>query len=66
MSKDFQQVGVLWKKVGQNGKYLQGRLNEDIDAGDMVFVFVNEWKRAENHPDFNLFVKRAQGRKRRR
>ena len=66
MSKDFQQIGALWKRVGRNGKYLQGRLNEGIDAGDVVFVFVNERKREENHPDYNLFVKRAQGRKRRR
>ena len=54
---NYQKIGAVWQKSGRNGQFLCGKINEDIDAGDMIFIFKNERKRESNHPDYNIFRK---------
>ena len=51
------EIGALWKKSGQNQKYLSGRLklpgtDEEVD----VVIFTNKYKKQENHPDFRVYL----------
>jgi len=59
------ELGALWKKDTQNGKMLSGRIKraslpagaEDIE----IVIFTNKFKKADNHPDFRIYLARPRG-----
>jgi uncharacterized protein (DUF736 family) len=53
------EIGALWKKEGQNQKYLSGKLKlpEQLGGGECgVVVFTNRHKNQDNHPDFRVYL----------
>jgi uncharacterized protein (DUF736 family) len=53
------EIGALWKKEGQNQKYLSGKLKlpESLGGGECgVVVFTNRHKNQDNHPDFRVYL----------
>jgi len=54
------EIGALWKKEGQNQKYLSGKLKLPDNLGDKkdlgVVVFTNRHKNQDNHPDFRVYL----------
>ena len=53
------EIGAMWKKDGQNQKYLSGKMKLPETLGGKEFgvvMFTNRHKNAENHPDFRLYL----------
>jgi uncharacterized protein (DUF736 family) len=56
-----QELGALWKRESKNGeKYLTGtlKIKEALAVGQevQVIIFGNKSKKADNQPDFNVYV----------
>lgn len=55
------ELGALWKRESKGGeKYLTGTLKvkEALNVGQelQVIIFSNKSKKADNHPDFNVYI----------
>ena len=60
------ELGALWKRESKGGeKYLTGTLKftEAIKAGDevQVIIFSNKGKKADTHPDLNVYKSEKPG-----
>jgi uncharacterized protein (DUF736 family) len=51
------EVGALWKKDGQNQKYLTGKVKIDGVEKNIV-VFSNKHKNKDSQPDFRMYLSR--------
>lgn len=52
----FRKIGALWLKENDKGKFMSGRIDEDIPKGAKLMVFKNTYKREEKHPDYTINV----------
>lgn len=53
------EIGAMWKRDGQNQKYLSGKLKLPQNMGGHevgVVMFTNRNKKQDNHPDFRLYL----------
>ena len=53
------EIGAMWKKDGQNQKYLSGKIKLPGNLGGHelgVVMFTNRQKSADNQPDFRLYL----------
>ena len=55
------EIGALWKKDGQNQKYLSGKIKVDKlpktnqeEVG--LVIFTNRHKTQDKHPDFRVYL----------
>jgi len=49
--KPMIEMGGLWKNEGKNGVYFSGYFNKA-----KLLVFPNGYKKADNHPDFIMYI----------
>lgn len=47
-------VGALWLQEKAGRKYMSGKLDKELAAGVRVFVYKNDHKTSEKHPDYTL------------
>jgi uncharacterized protein (DUF736 family) len=47
-------VGALWLKEKAGRKYMSGKLDTAIPAGAQIFVYKNDHKKEDKHPDYTL------------
>lgn len=50
----FKKVGALWLKEKGGRKYMSGKLEVELPAGTQVFVYRNDRKTEDKHPDYTL------------
>lgn len=53
---DFQKLSGLWLNEGRKGKYMSGKLRDEvvIPAGSKFFIFKNDKKRNDKDCDYTL------------
>lgn len=51
--EDLVKVCGVWKKDGDKGTYYTGRMNNQ-----QYFIFQNKNKQHDNHPDFEIYVRK--------
>ena len=56
MESNLKKVCGLWLNDGKKGKYMSGKAQENlrIPEGAKLFVFKNNKKESDKHPDYNL------------
>ena len=52
-------IGALWINEGKAGKFLAGNITIDGVTTSIV-VFKNDYKKADNHPDYRIFLSNKQ------
>jgi hypothetical protein len=51
-------IGSLWLKESQKGKFLSGKITLDVNGVKVtqnVVIFKNQFKEKSNHPDYVVF-----------
>lgn len=56
MSRDgkLTKVGALWLKEKAGRKYMSGKVELALPEGTVLFVYKNDYKEADKHPDYTL------------
>ena len=59
----YERLMNFFKNSSDRGTYLSGSTREDIiiPKGSKLYIFPNEYKKSDNHPDFNLCIKKEEG-----
>lgn len=52
----FKRIGGLWLKDGKRGKFLTGKVPQDLTAGQRLFLFKNDRNKGDSDPDYAMFV----------
>jgi hypothetical protein len=52
----LKKVGALWLKEKDGKKFMSGNMEFGVAAGAQVFVYNNDRKQSEKHPDYTLHV----------
>lgn len=52
---DLVRASGLWLKDGAKGKYMAGKVEQEIPAGAKLLIFKNDRKERDNQPDYQLF-----------
>lgn len=52
-TSELVELGALWFKEGKQGKFMAGKITID-DQDIKIMVFKNEYKNADNHPDYKV------------
>jgi len=52
-------IGALWINEGKGGKFMAGKITID-DVTTSIIVFKNDYKKADNHPDYRIFTSTKQ------
>ncbi len=55
-------IGALWINEGQKGEFLAGKITIDGVTTSIV-VFKNNYKNADSHPDYRIFLSNKQEKK---
>lgn len=56
---DKKDIGALWINEGEKGKFLAGKITID-GVTTSIIVFKNDYKKADNHPDYRIFLSNKQ------
>ena len=51
----LEEIGAIWKRVGQKGEYFTGSVMIDGIARE-IRMFPNDYKKLDKHPDFKVFA----------
>ena len=52
---DLVRASGLWLKDGSKGKFMAGKVEQEIPAGAKLLIFKNDRKERDNQPDYQLF-----------